>query len=103
MTRRCHLARREREQTEWKECVANIDDVVATLCAFANVLQNLGGGYMVCGAAEQKNEHGFRRLPATHLQGCGNLRNVRPSGAPPRQVVGRSRRRAAPALRVQEN
>jgi ATP-dependent DNA helicase RecG len=53
------LARRESEQTEWKENVANIDDVVATLSAFANDLQNLGGGYVVCGAKEGKDAHGF--------------------------------------------
>lgn len=46
------LSRRESEQTEWKENVADIDDVVATLSAFANDLQNLGGGYVVCGARE---------------------------------------------------
>jgi ATP-dependent DNA helicase RecG len=56
------LARRESEQTEWKENVADIDDVVETLCAFANDLQNLGGGYVVCGAKETKDEHGFPKL-----------------------------------------
>lgn len=56
------LARRESEQTEWKESVADIDDVVATLCAFANDLQNLGGGYVVCGAREERDEHGFPQL-----------------------------------------
>ena len=56
------LARRENEQTEWKENVADIDDVVATLSAFANDLQNLGGGYVVCGAREDKDEHGFATL-----------------------------------------
>jgi len=56
------LARRENEQTEWKENVADIENVVATLSAFANDLQNLGGGYVVCGVAEEKDEHGFPRL-----------------------------------------
>lgn len=56
------LERRESEQTEWKENVADINDVVATLCAFANDLQNLGGGYVVCGAGEREDEHGFPRL-----------------------------------------
>lgn len=56
------LARRENEQTEWKENVADIDDVVATLSAFANDLQNLGGGYVVCGVVETKDEHGFPSL-----------------------------------------
>ena len=61
------LARRESEQTEWKENVADVNDVVATLCAFANDLQNLGGGYVVCGAKEAKNEHGFPKLVRTGL------------------------------------
>lgn len=56
------LAQRESEQTEWKESVADIHDVVATLCAFANDLQNLGGGYVVCGASEGEDEHGFPKL-----------------------------------------
>lgn len=61
------LARRESEQIEWKENVAEIDDVVATLAAFANDLQNLGGGYVICGAREDKDEHGFPRLVKTGL------------------------------------
>jgi ATP-dependent DNA helicase RecG len=56
------LAIRESEQVEWKENVAEIDDVVATLSAFANDLANLGGGYVVCGAAERKDQHGFPLL-----------------------------------------
>src|SRR6185312_13982911 len=56
------ISRRESEQTEWKESVADINDVVATLCAFANDLQNLGGGYVVCGADEGQDEHGFPKL-----------------------------------------
>jgi ATP-dependent DNA helicase RecG len=61
------LARRESEQTEWKESVADINDVVATLCAFANDLQNLGGGYVVCGASEREDEYGFPKLVRTGL------------------------------------
>ncbi len=56
------LARRENEQTEWKERVADVNDVAQTLSAFANDLQNLGGGYVVCGAKEDRDEHGFPRL-----------------------------------------
>lgn len=40
------LATRESEQTEWKDQVANVNDVVRTLSAFANDLANLGG---ICG------------------------------------------------------
>ncbi len=56
------LAARESEQVEWKENVASPDGVVATLSAFANDLPNLGGGYVVCGASETKDEHGFPKL-----------------------------------------
>jgi len=56
------ISRRESEQTEWKESVADVNDVVATLCAFANDLQNRGGGYVVCGAGEAQDEHGFPKL-----------------------------------------
>lgn len=62
------LAVRESEQVEWKENVADIDDVVATICAFANDLGNLGGGYVVCGAREEKDEHGFPRLVEVGLK-----------------------------------
>lgn len=59
--------RRESETVEWKENVADIDDVVATLCAFANDLANLGGGYVVCGAREEKDEYGFPQVVSTGL------------------------------------
>ena len=61
------LATRESEQVEWKENVADIDDVVEALCAFANDLANLGGGYVVCGAQEVRDEHGFPRMVRTGL------------------------------------
>jgi predicted HTH transcriptional regulator len=69
------VARRESEQTEWKESVADIDDVVATLCAFANDLQNLGGGYVVCGATEGEDEHGFPALVRSGLT-AGRLKEI---------------------------
>lgn len=56
------LSVRENEQVEWKENVADTDDVVATLAAFANDWSNLGGGYVVCGAREEVDEHGFQRI-----------------------------------------
>ncbi len=61
------LTHRESEQVEWKEGVADIDDVVATLCAFANDLANLGGGYVVCGAREDRDAHGFPKVTRTGL------------------------------------
>lgn len=61
------LARRESEQIEWKESVADFDDVVETLSAFANDLSNLGGGYVVCGAKEDKDADGFPCIDLTGL------------------------------------
>lgn len=61
------LAIRESEQIEWKENVADVDNVVQTLSAFANDLSNLGGGYVVCGAKEDKDQHGFPKLVRTGL------------------------------------
>lgn len=56
------LASRESEQVEWKKNVADIDNVLRTVAAFANDFQNLGGGYVVCGAEESKDEHGFQKV-----------------------------------------
>ena len=56
------LAIREDEQTEWKENVADVDDVVASLTAFANDLQNLGGGTIVCGVNAENEPHGLSPL-----------------------------------------
>ncbi|MBK8098324.1 MAG: putative DNA binding domain-containing protein [Planctomycetes bacterium] len=69
------LAVRESEQVEWKRDVADVHDVVRTLAAFANDLQNLGGGYVVCGAEETRDEHGFQRLNAVGLD-ASRLREV---------------------------
>ena len=56
------LSKRESERVEWKENVADIVDIVKTSVAFANDYSNLGGGYIVCGAKETKDEHGFQKL-----------------------------------------
>lgn len=85
------LSRRESEQIEWKENVADIDDVVATLAAFANDLQNLGGGYVVCGAKEEKDEQGFPRLARTGLT-ASRLREIEG------QVLTRCRERVSPPI-----
>ena len=61
------LSVRESDQIEWKENVADTDDVVATISAFANDWSNLGGGYVVCGASEEKDEYGFPRLAIVGL------------------------------------
>jgi ATP-dependent DNA helicase RecG len=85
------LARRESEQTEWKENVADINDVVETLAAFANDLQNLGGGYVVCGAKEEKDAHGFPKLVRTGLTAARfkEIENI---------VLARCRDRVSPPL-----
>ncbi len=61
------LATRESEQVEWKESVADVKDVVETSVAFANDYSNLGGGYIVCGARETKDEFGFAKVELVGL------------------------------------
>ena len=61
------LSKRESERVEWKENVADIDDIIKTAVAFANDFSNLGGGYIVCGAKEVKDEYGFQKLLAVGL------------------------------------
>jgi len=56
------LAARESEQIEWKRQVASVEKVLETITAFANDFQNLGGGYVVCGAEEMKDQHGFQAV-----------------------------------------
>ena len=85
------LSVRESEQTEWKENVADIDDVVETLSAFANDMQNLGGGYVVCGAQESKDEHGFPLLRRTGLT-ANRLKEVE------NIVLTRCRERVSPSI-----
>ena len=61
------LLTRESEQVEWKEDVADWRDVVKTCVAFANDIGNLGGGYVVCGARETKDAHGFQDVALVGL------------------------------------
>ena len=56
------LSKRESERVEWKQNVADIEDVVRTAVAFANDYSNLGGGYIICGAAETRDEYGFQKI-----------------------------------------
>jgi predicted HTH transcriptional regulator len=62
-----NLLARESEQVEWKENVADVESVVRTLVAFANDLQYLGGGTVVCGAAEEKDAAGFPKVKLVGL------------------------------------
>lgn len=64
------LARRESEQVEWKENGDDIkiaEGIVKTISAFANDIANVGGGYVVCGAKEIKDEYGFPKIEYTGL------------------------------------
>jgi ATP-dependent DNA helicase RecG len=85
------LAVRESEQIEWKENVADIDNVVGTLSAFANDLANLGGGYVICGAREDKDAHGFPVLIRTGLAST-NFKEVE------NKVLARCRDRVSPPI-----
>ena len=64
------LSTRESERVEWKE---NGDDsqivskIVKTIAAFANDISNFGGGYVVCGAKETKDDYQFPKLQYTGL------------------------------------
>ncbi|MCP5053091.1 MAG: hypothetical protein GY940_38345 [bacterium] len=53
-----HLVERESVRVEWKENVANPQNVVKTLSAFANDFRQVGGGRVICGLKEEKNESG---------------------------------------------
>jgi predicted HTH transcriptional regulator len=50
---------------EWKENGDDIDvvkKIVKTISAFANDISNFGGGYVVCGAKEIKDDYGFPKV-----------------------------------------
>jgi ATP-dependent DNA helicase RecG len=85
------LSIRENEQVEWKENVADTDDVVETLSAFANDWANLGGGYVVCGAKEEKDEHGFPRVKIVGLS-ANRIKEVEG------RVLGACRDRVSPSI-----
>lgn len=56
------LALRESERVEWKESGDDTQiskKIAKTISAFANDISNIGGGYVVCGAREEKDVHGF--------------------------------------------
>ncbi len=64
------LLRRESEKVEWKENgddKNSVNSIVKTISAFANDLSNLGGGYVVCGAKEIKDEYDFPKVEFTGL------------------------------------
>jgi ATP-dependent DNA helicase RecG len=49
----------EGARVEWKRNVADVEKVVQTLSAFANDYGNVGGGWVICGVEEQRDDHGF--------------------------------------------
>lgn len=64
------LSVRESERVEWKENGDDIDivkKIVKTISAFANDISNFGGGYVVCGAKETNDNHGFPKIQYTGL------------------------------------
>jgi predicted HTH transcriptional regulator len=64
------LSTRESEKVEWKESGDDKDvakSIVKTISAFANDISNMGGGYVVCGAKETKDEFGFQKVIYTGL------------------------------------
>jgi len=64
------LSSRESEKVEWKENGNDRDvvkSIVKTIAAFANDIANVGGGYVVCGAKEIKDEFGFPKVEYTGL------------------------------------
>jgi ATP-dependent DNA helicase RecG len=85
------LSVRESEQIEWKENVADTDDLAATLCAFANDWANLGGGYVICGAKEERDEHGFARVSMVGLS-ANRLKEVE------NKVLALCRDRVSPSI-----
>lgn len=91
------LAQRESERVQWKEKVAEEEDVAKTLVAFANDRANLGGGYVVCGARETADEHGFPRIEILGLS-AAELKRVE------NRVLGLCRDHVHPSLapRIEE-
>lgn len=86
-----YLSKRESERVEWKENVADIEDIVKTAVAFANDYSNLGGGYIVCGATETKDEYGFQKIV---LKGLDSTRFKEIEG----KTTALLRERVSPAL-----
>ncbi len=69
------LSQRQNIRVEWKENVADIEDIIKTAIAFSNDYSNLGGGYIVCGAKETKDEFGFQKLLEIGLT-SGKLKEI---------------------------
>lgn len=63
------LLQREDASVEWKLHVADIDDVVGKLVAFANdITGTLPEGWVICGVEETQDEHGFQQAMVVGLE-----------------------------------
>lgn len=62
-----HLLAGESSTVEWKRQVADPEDVAKTLTAFANDIEQRGGGAVVCGVEEQVDAAGAPRPSAVGL------------------------------------
>jgi predicted HTH transcriptional regulator len=72
------LSTRESERVEWKENgddVHIVNSIVRTISAFANDISNFGGGYVVCGAKEIRDQYGFPKVQYSGL-GANKLREI---------------------------
>ena len=72
------LSTRESERVEWKENGDDINIVASigkTITAFANDISNFGGGYVICGAKETKDEYGFPKVQYNGLT-ANKLREI---------------------------
>jgi predicted HTH transcriptional regulator len=70
------LATRESDAIEWKENVADERKLIETIVAFTNDFLNLGGGYIVCGAKEIVDIHGFKSVEYVGLT-ASNLEKLK--------------------------
>ena len=97
------LSIRESEKVEWKE---NGDDrdvvknIVKTISAFANDIANVGGGYVVCGAKEVKDEFGF---PKVEYKGLTAKKLKEIEGKVREQCTNRVSPSIAPVIEIIDN
>lgn len=86
------LLQREGPTSEWKRDVADSEDVVRTLVAFANdYLGGGSGGWVLCGVEEVKDEGGF---PRGQIVGLSASRLLKVQG----EVVALCRDKVSPPL-----
>jgi predicted HTH transcriptional regulator len=89
------LLQREDAGVEWKRNVADVDDVVAKLVAFANdVTGTVSEGWVLCGVEEVKDGHGFPQAKRVGLV-ASRFRKIR------EEVLAACRQRVRPPLEAQ--